>query len=442
MGKIGLIIRREYLTRVRKRSFIVMSILGPLLMATMLIVPIYLATLDSDEEKTIRVLDETGWFYKKFKGNEKLKFTYSFEDLETAKNQLIENEDHALLYIPKPSVAIPSNAILYSERQPNVQVLSQLSNTLEQVVKQKKLEASGIDPNILSSVEKTDFDISTIKIKEDGEEKQSHTGVTMVLGIFAGLMIYFFIFIFGALVMRGVIEEKSSRIVEIIISSVKPFQLMMGKVLGIAMVGLTQFLIWVIFTFAIVTTATGFFSDQLPTNAGQQFNPGTELIEMQKPQNTEIAQEELTQVFDALFSVNYGVMIFSFIVYFIGGYLLYAALMAAIGSAVDNETDTQQFMLPITIPMIFSIIMAQFVINNPDSSLAFWLSIIPLTSPVIMMVRIPFGVPYTELALSMGLLILGFLGAIWLAGRIYKTGILMYGSKVNYKTLWKWIRMR
>ncbi|MEA3478463.1 MAG: ABC transporter permease, partial [Bacteroidota bacterium] len=251
------------------------------------------------------------------------------------------------------------------------------------------------------------------------------------------------IFIFGAQVMRGVIEEKTSRIVEVIVSSVKPFQLMMGKIFGIALVGLTQFLLWVVLTFAIVSVFQFAMSEKISAESVQQMIPTenqlvpqAELVEQQKE------QDQIKMVFEAINSINFEVMIFSFLFFFLGGYLLYAALFAAIGSAVDSESDTQQFMMPVTIPLILSIIMAQFVIQNPDGPVAFWFSIIPLTSPVIMMVRIPFGVPMLDIYLSVGLLIASFIGTTWIAAKIYRTGILMYGKKVNYKELWKWITYR
>jgi ABC-2 type transport system permease protein len=246
--------------------------------------------------------------------------------------------------------------------------------------------------------------------------------------------------------MRGVIEEKTSRIVEVIISSVKPFQLMMGKIVGVGLVGLTQFLLWVVLTFLIVTVVT------TTITSGEGGKSATEqIMKQQKAMNpagaevmaqAESASGGAAEVMEAINSVNFPVMIGSFIFFFLVGYLMYAALFAAIGGAVDNEADTQQFMLPITIPLILSIIMAQYIIRDPNGSLSFWLSIIPLTSPVTMMIRIPFGVPYMQVALSMTLLVLGFLGTTWLAGRIYRTGILMYGKKVNYRELWKWLRYR
>jgi len=267
----------------------------------------------------------------------------------------------------------------------------------------------------------------------------------MGLGFVSGLLIYIFIFLFGSQVLRGVLEEKTSRIVEIIVSSVRPFQLMIGKVAGVGMVGLTQFLIWIVLTFAIV----GVFQIAMPdmfqfTPDERVFVSSSQILSVEEmEQQKEMIQQYDTmagQLLEGLSAINFPVMILSFIFFFLGGYLLYAALFAAIGSAVDNEADTQQFMLPVTVPLLLSIIMAQMVISNPAGPVAFWLSVIPLTSPVIMMVRIPFGVPYFDLFLSASLLILGFIATTWFAARIYRTGILMYGKKVNYRELWKWIR--
>jgi ABC-2 type transport system permease protein len=267
----------------------------------------------------------------------------------------------------------------------------------------------------------------------------------MVLGLFSGILIYFFIFMFGSQVMRGVIEEKTSRIIEVIISSVKPFELMMGKIVGVAMVGLTQFLLWVILTTTLVTIITSSFATKLSNKTPTEQIISSQLPPVNQEKSASInsvkgKDEGVNEVLDAINSIDFPVMIGSFLFYFLFGYLLYAALFAAIGSAVDSEADTQQFMLPITIPLIFAIIMAQYVMQEPQGPMAFWLSIFPLTSPVIMMIRIPFGVPYLDLALSVGLLLLTFLGTTWLAAKIYRTGILMYGKKVSYKELWKWLR--
>ncbi len=448
MNKISLIIKREFLTRVRKRSFIIMTVLGPLLMAGLFIVPVYISQL-TDEVKTIEVLDETGLFYNKFENSDNLKFVHIYTDVNTARENFSKTEHYALLYIPRTELKVPSNAFLYSDKTPNIHLKAYIKDVMRKEVESLKLAASGIDENVLNSIKST-VDLKTFKITEEGELKKSSAEISMALGLFSGILIYFFIFLFGAQVMRGVIEEKTSRIVEVIISSVRPFQLMMGKIIGVALVGLTQLLLWIILTFAIITVVKTSFPETFkkPTtehNVIQEKIPGNDLLNVQSitgESEGNADAEEVNQVIEAIYSINFGVMIFSFIFFFLGGYLLYAALFAAIGSAVDNETDTQQFMLPITIPLIFSILIAQFITANPDGPVAFWLSIIPLTSPIIMMIRIPFGVPYFDLTLSVVLLILGFIGTTWLAGKIYRTGILMYGKKISYRELWKWLKYK
>jgi ABC-2 type transport system permease protein len=449
MNKIKLIIAREYLTRVRKKSFLVMTILGPILMAALIVVPVWLTSFEDQSQKSIAVLDESGIFFSKFKSDKQTRFYEIHKDVNLAKQNLATSKDYALLYIPKKLVSLPTQAFLYSEKQPNLNLKSYIERVMSKELETQKLiiqidklnlneENKKIALNIPKSI-KTSIILSTIKLGEDDEEQETFTDVTTVLGIFAGLMIYFFIFMFGVQVLRGVIEEKTNRIIEVIICSVKPFQLMMGKIIGIAMVGLTQLLLWIILTSSIVGIAkVGFNKDMIGaktelTSIDNQLVPGT---------TTTTSNSDLDLAWEKIGSINFPVIILSFAFYFLIGYLLYAALFAAVGSAVDSEADTQQFMLPITIPLIFSIIMAQFVINNPDGPIAFWLSIIPLTSPIIMMVRIPFGVPYEEIILSMTLLILGFLAATWLASRIYKVGILMYGKKPSYKEIWKWVKYR
>ncbi len=466
MNKILLVIQREYLSRVQKKSFIVMTILGPILMAALFIVPVVLATM-SDETKKVLVLDETGWFMDKFENSDRFVFDYVYTDLETSKQTLSNTDGYALLYIPKPSVAIPTSAIIYSHKQVNIDLRSYINNVMTKEVEHQKLSAEilkeitknnpaaqtmhadSMPAESLRSSEifnniKTEISITSIQIKEEGKEQKSFAEASMGVGMFAGILIYFFIFLFGSQVMRGVIEEKVSRIVEVIVSSVKPFQLMMGKIVGVALVGLTQFLLWVVLTLLIVTVFQAAMPDVMKSKQQTEtFSQGTRLPggleNVEVPEDEEAPQSTMSFITEALGTINYGVMIFAFLFYFIGGYLLYGAMFAAIGAAVDNETDTQQFMLPVTIPLILSIVVAQFVINNPEGPVSFWFSIIPFTSPIIMMVRIPFGVPYWELALSMGLLTLSFIVAVWMAGRIYRTGILMYGKKVTYGELWKWL---
>jgi ABC-2 type transport system permease protein len=435
MNKTWLILQREYLTRVKKTSFIVMTFLGPLLMAALMIVPIVLASLEDVGKKTIAVIDETQWFTGKFESGDNMEFVHVFEDLETEKLKVLNNEYDGLLYIPLPQLNVPANAEFFSRKQASLTVRAYVRNVMKTEVENRKLMASGIDPNLIKEA-KTTINIVTIKLEKDGSESKSFTEVQLGLGIFSAFLIYFFIFLFGSQVMRGVIEEKTSRIIEVIVSSVKPFQLMMGKITGIALVGLTQFLLWVILTLGIYGAFILFFGPEVNP---QQMSSMSGMLNQGAIEQPELTNQSVAQIFEVIQSIDFGVIIFSFIVYFLGGYLLYAALFAAIGSAVDNEADTQQFMLPVSLPLIFGIVIANFIVNNPDGSLAFWLSIFPLTSPVIMMVRIPFGVPYWELGLSMTLLAAGFIFTTWLAAKIYRTGILMYGKKVNYKEIWKWM---
>jgi len=470
MNKIFLIIQREYLTKVKKRSFIVMTILGPILMASLFILPVYLASRQ-DDKQLISVLDETGLFFNKFENNENYTFVPVTTSLQEAKESLMKQGDYMLLHIPATQLSIPDNAVIYSDKQPTLNLKGYISGVMSKELEKQKLAAeirneilrntrgykpggdtSAVDlmsETILKNI-RTDVKITTYKTGEGGTEQKSFTELTMVVGYVGSIMIYMFIFLFGAQVMRGVIEEKTSRIVEVLVSSVKPFQLMMGKIIGVALVGLTQFLLWIAFTFIIITAVQTAFPQQFKKTQTQQVNIAGKSVALPNEAapatpnsiTADTGNDQMNEVFEAFSSINLPVMIGAFLFYFLFGYLLYGALFAAIGSAVDNETDTQQFMLPVTVPLILSLVVAQTVIQNPESPLAFWLSMIPFTSPVIMMVRIPFGVPTWEIALSAGLLVLGFLGTTWLAAKIYRTGILMYGKKSNYKELWKWIRYK
>lgn len=434
MNKILLIIQREYLSRVKKKSFIVMTIVGPLLMAAMMILPAYLADWSGAEEKRIAVLDETGWFFEKFKDQDNIKFYYVFNDLDTEKKDVLSKGD-LLLYVPRTELNIPVNSEMYSVKQPGLNVTSYVKSVMKQIVENKKLLASGIDPELIKSA-RVSINLSMIRVEEGGVEKKSNTEVEVGLAIFAGLLIYFFIFMFGVQVLKGVMEEKSNRIVEVIISSVKPFQLMLGKIIGIAFVGLTQFMLWILLTLVFV----GIFQTGVFTEGGsgmELLGNKTELLNQLNDGNTGV--DPMLMVNEIIGSINLKVMVLSFLFYFLGGYLLYASLFAAIGGAIDNDTDSQQFMLPVSIPLIFSIALSGVIINQPDGPLAIWMSMIPFTSPITMMMRIPFGVPMWQLYTSMGLLIVGFIFTTWIAGKIYRTGILMYGQKVSYAILWKWL---
>ncbi len=412
-----------------------MTIIGPVLMAAMIILPAYLADWSEATEKRIAVLDETGWFLEKFKNQDNISFYYVFEDLENEKEEALNKNGDMLLYIPRTELNIPLNSELYSLKQPGLNVTSYLKSVMKQIVENKKLLASGIDPEIIKSA-KVNINLSTIRVEENGIEKKSNTEVEVGLAIFSGILIYFFIFMFGVQVLKGVMEEKSNRIVEVIISSVKPFQLMLGKIIGIAFVGLTQFTLWILLTLIFIGVfQTGVLTDS--SSAVEMLGNKSEMI--QQVGTSESGINPMLMVNEIIGGINIKVMVLSFIFYFLGGYLLYSSLFAAIGGAIDHDTDSQQFMLPVSIPLIFSIALSGVIINQPDSSMAIWMSMIPFTSPITMMMRIPFGVPMWQLWLSMGLLIIGFICTTWVAGKIYRTGILMYGQKVSYPILWKWL---
>ena len=443
MNKISLIIQREYLSRVKKKSFIIMTLLGPILIAAMIIAPIIIA-MTSHSKREIMVLDETGWFQGKFKSDDDGLTFKAFKGTQNdGKESIKKGSFEALLYIPKPTGNQSPQAIIYAGKQPDINIKNAVTSTMEKEVERRKLAEQGISEETLKAA-KANVQITTININESGQEEKSSTELAMGIGYFSALLIYMFIFIYGVQVMKGVIEEKTSRIIEVIISSVKPFELMMGKIFGIALVGLTQFLLWIILTSGIVGVFKMVVPDKTVTPKTEQVNINNQNLTTSANKTVDVAASTKDSQFgndlmEGLSNINYALELSMFLFFFIGGYLLYAALFAAIGAAVDSETDTQQFMLPITAPLIISIVAAQAIIQNPDGPLAFWLSIFPLTSPIIMMVRLPFHVPIEQLALSMSLLVLGFLGATWMAAKVYRTGILMYGKKVNYKELWKWL---
>jgi len=428
-----LIMKREYLSRVRKRSFIVMTLIGPLLFAGIMIVPIWLASRDG-EERVIEVVDESGLFYEKFLETSSLKFQYINSSIDEAKQKVPNNQNYGLLHVPAINLEDPKGITFYSESNPGIELVQSIERTIKREIDDIRLQRSGINPDTLASL-KTSVSINTINLTEFGEKK-GHAGISTIVGYLSSILIYFFIFYYGAQVMRGVMEEKSSRIVEIIISSVKPFQLMMGKIVGVAGVGLTQFVLWVLLTFTISSIIFSVL------HLDRFSDPGFTESLANLPESEAAQAEMVSEIFSALDTINIPLILVSFVFFFLGAYLLYAALFATVGSAVDSEADTQQFMLPIMIPLILSIVVLSAVIKEPDGSLAFWMSMIPFTSPVVMMMRVPFGVAGWELLLSMLLLIGGFILTTWFASRIYRIGILMHGSKVSYRVLAKWFLMK
>lgn len=443
MNKIGLIIRREYLTRVRKKSFIIMTILGPLLMAALFIVPVFIA-MNGDEEQDILVIDDSGLFGDALESDEIITFHYANNlELDSGVTNVQMGDFSSLLYIPSRILTDPEGVKLMYEAQPGIATINFIENAIEDEIERINLKNSGID---IKQIEKARDDakinLVTAKLDDLGSESADNAEMNMAIGMMAGVLIYMFIFLYGVQVMRGVIEEKTNRIIEVIISSVKPFQLMMGKIFGIALVSITQFILWVGLTMILTTVASAYMETVMGASGESQVeqmladNPAL----MSDGQEIELNQEAVDELMSEFNLIDFPFLIGTFLFYFLGGYLLYSALFAAVGSAVDNEADSQQFMLPITAPIIFSFVMAQAVIQNPDSSLSFWLSIIPFTSPIIMMVRVPFGVPIEELALSMAMLVLGFIATTWMAAKVYRIGILMYGKKPSFKEIWKWMR--
>jgi ABC-2 type transport system permease protein len=409
-----------------------MSIVGPLLIASLWVVPIWLATRDT-EQKTIEILDDSDFFGNKFKETSSLTFKYIDTDLVQAKTEVLGSESYGLLYIPKINLDKPEGITFFSGKNPSIEVIQDLEWSMKSVVEDIKLERSSIDQATLDSL-KADISIDMINMTDSGE-KAGSAGVATIIGYISALMIYFFIFVYGIQILRGVIEEKSSRIVEVIVSSVKPFHLMMGKILGVGAVGLTQYLIWLVLSILIATGISSYF------NIGDNENIVTQ-TEQTGVVTTGQENEIVADMLNSIDSIDFVLLAFAFCIYFIGAYLLYGSLFAAIGSAVDNDADAQQFQLPVTIPLIFSLIVLTAILRDPDGNLAFWLSMIPLFSPVIMMMRIPFGVPYWEIALSLTFLVTGFIFTTWLASRIYRIGILMHGAKVNYRIMGKWIFMK
>lgn len=437
MNKIKLIIAREYLSRVKKKSFVIMTLLGPILFSGLFIIPIWLATRTGGDEKTIQVIDEADIFKGEISGSETTTYDFIDQDVESAKQALNQNEIFGLLYIPKIDIENPQGIKFFSTQNPGVSVKGDLEWKIKTEVENIKLLNSGLDQAVLDNL-KAQVSVQTINLSETGEESESSTGAATAVGYAAAFLIYFFIFFFGAQIMRGIIEEKTSRIIEVVIASVKPFQLMIGKIIGVASVGLTQFILWVLLSIAIFSGLSAVILGDIDEDQLEQVMENSQAM---SPQSSE-TQKIFMNSMGAIDQINIPLILSCFIFYFLAGYLFYGALFAAVGSAVDSDADSQQFMLPITIPLILSIMMISVVIQEPHGSLSFWLSIIPFTSPVIMMMRLPFDVPAWELALSMILQIGGFCVTTWFASRIYRVGIFMHGTKVNYKTLAKWFMMK
>ena len=436
MNHLPLIIKREYLTKVKNKSFIVMTFLSPLIMVALIAVVAYLSQLNNDKQRTISVLDESGFMTDVFKSNDKTTYSYlGGLDLETAITMVKEKEDYGLLHIAKvdSTNTIAKSAKFYSEKSPSLPFMSGLERKIEKRLRELNLQKDGVT---LEQIDAASVSVTIAQESFDGEESSTADNVVkLIFGGIAGYLLFMFIIIYGNMIMRSVIEEKTSRIIEVIISSVKPVQLMLGKIIGTSLAGVTQFAIWVILGSVLMLVVSIIFGIDLT----QASAPQQELMN-QAMQGDDI-QRIVTDGLTAIRNLPILNLVIAFIFFFIGGYFLYSSLYAAIGAAVDNETDTQQFMLPILMPLILAVYVGVFtVIEDPHGTVSTVFSFIPLTSPVVMLMRIPFGVPLWQQGLSLLLLIGTFMFAVWFAAKIYRVGILMYGKKPTYKEIFKWLK--
>jgi ABC-2 type transport system permease protein len=434
MNKIKLIIWREFITRVRKPSFLIMTVLGPLLIAGAVLLTAWLGSQEASDHRVL-VVDTEGVIGNKLKDSGNISF---FLDGQAWTDSAFKESPYTVRVVLLPGVLITPQADLYYKTLPSEFGMSTIRTELEKAIELAKLQKEGIDKEAYDRVRKP-LDLRKFDIEKVGTE--SFAQERAFIGFFFGYFMFFFIFMYGIQVMRGIMEEKQNRVVEVLISSVKPFQLMMGKIIGIALVGFTQFVLWIVITSSIVIGG-------ITVLAADKFDPA----ELAKQGVTADMQQQLMQeqgkaaafdqskITDLVEQINIPLVLAVFLFYFIAGYLMYSSLLAAIGSAVDSETDTQQFMFPVTIPLITAVVIAQMAVYNPESPAVLWCSMIPFTSPIVMMVRVAMGsAPAWQLLLSMFLLIVTFIFTTWLAGRIYRTGILMYGKKVSWKEMGKWL---
>lgn len=442
MGKIGIIAGREFNERVRKKSFIITTILMPIAFVAIMFVPALMMNIQSDDIREIVVVDQSGTIAEGLKNTNTLSFTPSDKSVEelTAEQQDI----FGILIIGKDVATNPSNVQLLTYESSTINIESEITEQIREIIESEKLKAYNIEDidSILEAIQ-TPISLKVKQLGESGETKESSSMLNIALAYIFGFLIYMFVFLYGNMVMQGVIEEKSNKVMEVMVSSVKPFELMMGKILGIASVAVTQFVIWVVFILVVGGAAMSLFGvgDMLAAASASAAMDPAAMMGTQMP--VPALDDEMLSVIRTVTDPAYLLRILGgFLVYFVGGYLLYAAMFAAVGSAVDNEKDTNNLQLPITIPLILAIFVMMSAMQDPHGPLAFWFSMIPFTSPVVMMVRLPYGVPGWELALSIGLLFVTFIAMVCLAGKIYRVGVFMYGKKPTFAELAKWLRYK
>lgn len=451
---IGVVISREYMTRVKKKSFLAITFLGPVLFAAMMVIPSLIMFFAEDKGKQVAVVDESGIVMGKLESDESCTFLdYSSHQPDSLRENLGDMGIDILMVVsPVIDSTKTVDVVTYSTKALSVDTKSHIESQVDDAVEDYRISLYNIGDlkKIMEDV-KADVSLTTYTIDESGEAKLDSAEVKMIVSMLLGIIIYMFIAMFSGMVMSSVIEEKSSRVVEVLVSSVKATDLMFGKIVGVAAVALTQFLLWIVLTGVIVSAVGGIvgfdsiMGGQTEMTAVMGVDPSAAGAEGMNMDPTAIASSmdmQDSSVISALRELNYTEILLSFVVFFVLGYLLYASLFAAIGSAVENEADSSQLQIPVTIPLLLGFFIALYAFKSPDSPLAFWGSIIPFTSPIVMLARIPFGVPMWELVLSIALLLLTFLACAWLSAKIYKIGILTFGKKTTFKDLWKWLKMK
>lgn len=459
---INIIIKREYLNRVKKKSFLLITFLGPIFFAAMCILPTVIMMGAKEEAKTIAVVDQSGIVLPVLEDTETIIYKdFTGANVDELKSDMASLGVDAVLSISAlDSTKLSLSATTYSSKPLGMDMTENIESKINDAVEDYRINSYNIDnlKSIMKDV-KSNIHMTSYTISESGDESISESGVYMMVSMLLGMIIYMFIAIFGGMVMSSVIEEKASRVVEVLVSSVKATELMFGKIIGVALVALTQFLLWIVLTLMIVAAAGSFIGKDLlggqdPTAMVETMGVSTEQMEAMgvslesltaSPDSLAVAAGEPTgmeAVLGTLSNLNYGQILISFFLFFIFGYLLYASLFAAIGSAVENEGDTQQLQIPLTIPLLLGFFIALYAYKAPDSALVFWGSMIPFTSPIVMLARIPFGVAFWELAVSIVLLIATVVACAYISAKIYKVGILMYGKKSTWKDLWKWLKMK
>ncbi len=451
MRNISTIISREYLTRVKKKSFLLTTFLVPVLFAAMCILPSVIMFMAKDSGKKVAVIDQSGIVMPYLVDSESVDYTdYSSEPVDQMKTRFEELGLDVLVVIsPIDSAAKSVSVASYSEKPLSVELKEGVRSKANDAVEDYRLAQYEISDlkQIMEDV-KADVPMATYTLDESGEEKITSSEIYMIISMVLSIIIYMFIAMFSGMVMQSVIEEKASRVVEVLVSSVKATELMFGKIIGVACVALTQFFLWIVLTLVLVGGFSAFVGfDSLmgdPVQTEQMMEMTAQMGGVDVAEMTSAMQQEegMGAVLSTLKDINWGQMILAFIIYFALGYLLYASFFAAIGSAVENEADTNQLQMPVTVPLLLAFFIAIYAFNAPDSPIVWWGSMIPFTSPIVMLSRIPFGVPGWELALSIALLVATFIACGWASAKIYKIGILMFGKKTTFKDLWKWLKQK